>query len=183
MTPDEIKQTWNEAARRFYNPTPEELLKMYQSGKSTALENLSKKYRRFSILGLVMALLSIQFLINKALILDDSMRYIVTIAFILYFALASSIDYRLSKGVASIDCYTMSVSEVAAKALYYKKIHHRSMIILIPFALALIGLLGYALRSEEWFVIGIVCGFIVGAIIGVHQYLEFMSLYRQLTSE
>ncbi|MDE6279078.1 MAG: hypothetical protein K2M05_03815 [Paramuribaculum sp.] len=183
MTPDEIKQTWNDAARRFYNPTPEELMKMYQSGKTTALDNLAQKYRRFSILGFVMALLSIQFLINKALILDDSMRYIVTIAFMLYFALASSIDHWLSKGVASINCYTMPVSEVAAKALYYKKIHHRSMIILIPFALALIGLLGYALRSEEWFILGIACGFLVGAIIGVRQYIEFMSLYRRLTSD
>lgn len=183
MTPDEIKQTWNEAARRFYNPTPEEFMKMYQSGKTTALENLSKKYRRFSILGLAMVILSIQFLINKSLILDESMRYIVTIAFMLYFALASSIDYWLAKGVAAINCYTMPVSEVAAKALYYRKIHHLSMIILIPFAISLLGIFGYAMRSEEWFISGIVCGFIIGAIIGVRQYLEFMSFYRQLTSE
>lgn len=183
MTPDEIKQTWNEAARRFYNPTPDELVKMYQSGKTTALENLAKKYRRFSILGLVMVILSLQFTFNHSLILDGSMRLAITIAFMFYFGVGSSIDYWLSKGVASINCYTMPVSEVAAKALYYKKIHHRSMMILIPMAIAVLGLMGYAMRSEEWLIIGMVCGVLVGAIVGVRQYLEFMGLYRQLTSD
>ncbi len=183
MTPDEIKQTWNEAARRFYTPTPEELVKMYQSGKTTALENLVRKYRRFSIFGLVMMIISLQFLFNHSLILDSSMRPVITLAFMFYFGLCSSIDYWLSKGVSSINCYTMPVSEVAAKALYYRKIHHRSMMILIPLAIAVLGVMGYAMRSEEWLIIGMVCGVIVGAILGVRQYLEFMNLYRRLTAD
>ncbi len=185
MTQEEIMQTWETAARRFYSPTPSEMIAMYRNNKNTALKKLISKYKWFSIFGLIMAIVSTQWFIilKNCEVADTGLALLLTIVFIVYFGVCSIMDYWLYKGVSAINCYTMSVSEVADKALYYRKRHNQFVAILIPCAFVVLGVLAYVLRADESAIIGMVCGFIVGAILGIRQYIEFMAQYKRISKE
>ncbi|MDE7159810.1 MAG: hypothetical protein K2O24_03055 [Muribaculaceae bacterium] len=181
MTPDEIKKTWAEASRRFYAPTPEEFETMYRERKETALEQLAQRYRRFSRLGLVMAVVSVFWMFSHISFAESYMKYVTSIVFILYFATCSIIDNWLYNGVKSIDCFTMSVSEVIDKALYYRRKHLQSMILLIPFAVVAMGTLAFSFVSEPYMIYGMIAGLIIGLAIGLQQFRSFMAEYRTIS--
>lgn len=182
MTQEDIRKTWQEAGKHLYAPDPTDFESMYRRKKETALEKLARKYKAFSRLGLIMMVISFCYFTPHSIFPSD-MKLWLGISFIVYFGICSLMDYWLYKGVESIDCYTMTVKEVIDKALYYRKKHHQFMIILIPMAIYIVGLMIYAFNGEEYFLYGIICGFLVGAAIGIKQYMEFMAQYKDLTSE
>lgn len=179
MTQEEIKKTWQEAATRFYAPAPDEFETMYRRKKETALERLAKKYQRFSRLGLMMGIISCFYLLPNTLF-PTNMRIFIATFFTLYFCICSVMDYWLYKGVGSINCFTMTVKEVAEKAMYYKRKHLQFIMILLPLAILYIALLVYASEGNTYFIAGIAFGAIVGAAIGYRQYLDFMAQYKDL---
>lgn len=183
MTPEEIKKTWAEAARKLYAPTPEELEIMYIGRKETALEGLAQRYRRFSRLGLVMAIVSVFWMFSGIQPEIPSMKYVIAILFVIYFATCSVIDNWLYRGVASINCFTMPVSEVIDRALYYRRKHLQSMILLIPFAIIVLGTLAYSFMSDIYTIYGIIAGFIAGVAIGLRQFHQFMAEYRTISKD
>lgn len=182
MTQEEIRKTWQDAATHFYTPAPNEFEMMYRERKETALEKLANKYKTFSRIGLIMMIMSCCYLTPNS-IFPDHMKIWLGVGFMFYFGLCSVMDYWLYKGVSSIDCYTMSVKEVIDKALYYRKKHHQSMLVLLPLAILLIGMLIYSFEGNEYFIYGVICGVIVGLAIGLRQYFDFMAQYKELTSE
>lgn len=179
MTQEEIKKTWQEAATRFYAPTPDEFEMMFRRKKETALERLAKKYQRFSRLGVLFAIMSCFYLMPNS-VFPREITVWIAVFFVFYFALCSMMDYWLYKGVSGIDCYTMTVKEVAEKALYYKKKHLQFIATLLPLALFYIALLVYASDGNIYFMGGIAVGAIVGAALGYRQYLDFMAQYKDL---
>ncbi|MDE6007893.1 MAG: hypothetical protein K2G90_01660 [Muribaculaceae bacterium] len=183
MTQEEIKQTWEEAARKLYCPTPAEFEDMYRAKKETALESLARRYRRFSILGIVMVLCSFGWMQTAHFIPEMEMRWKVTVVMMLYFACCAIIDNWLYRGVSSIDCFTMSVSQVAEKALYYRKKHLQSMIVLLPFAVLVVGLMAYSLHANEYMLYGMAAGAVCGLLMGYIQFREFMKEYNLLIKE
>ncbi len=183
MTPEEIKKTWAEASRRLYAPTPEEFETMYRQRKETALDRLAERYRRFSRLGLIMAIACALWMVADLQFPDPRMKYVTSIVFVIYFLTCSVIDNHLYHDISSIDCYTMSVSEVIAKALACRKKHLQSMILLIPFAILVAGVLAYSFISEPYMLYGMAAGFVVGLIIGLQQFRRFMAEYRTLSRD
>lgn len=183
MTPEEIKKTWAEASRKMYTPTPEEFENMYREKKETALDRLATKYRRFSTLGLVMTIVSAFWMFSPAHIPGIPMKFVMAIVMILYFATCSTIDWWLYRGVSSINCFNMSVSEVVRKAVYYKKKHLQSMLFLIPFAVIVFGVMIYSFKADEYIIYGMIAGVLVGLTIGYRQFREFMEEYKVLTAE
>ncbi|MDE6298937.1 MAG: hypothetical protein K2M10_04755 [Muribaculaceae bacterium] len=183
MTSEEIKRTWNEAAQRFYRPTPEEFEIMYREKKETALERLAERYRRFSRMGLLMIVMWILFSLSHVFTVGGPLKWIICALMIVYFALCSCIDHWLYKGVSSIDCFTMTVSEVASKALYYRKKHLQSMILLIPFAFLAVGLLAYSFKAEPFMIYGILAGMLVGVALGYNQFRRFMKEYSIVAND
>lgn len=183
MTPQEIKKTWEEASRRYYRPTPEEFESMYKERKETALERLATRYRRFSTLGMVMVICSVGWAFGPIDFVFPNARIFLSLLMMVYFATCSSIDYWFYKGVSSIDCYRMSVSEVIDKALYYKKKHLQSILFLLPFAFIVIGAMAYCLSSDKYILLGMAAGAIFGLLIGYRQYREFMSEYRIISEK
>lgn len=179
MTQEEIKKTWQEAATRFYMPTPDEFETMYRRKKETALERLANKYKRFSRLGLMMVIMSCFYMLPNT-VFPERIRIFIAVFFALYFAVCSVMDYWLYKGVSSIDCFTMTVKEVAEKAMYYKRKHLQFIMILLPLAMIYIGLLVYASDGNIYFIAGIIFGAILGGAIGYRQYLDFMAQYKDL---
>ncbi|MDE7414678.1 MAG: hypothetical protein K2N05_12935 [Muribaculaceae bacterium] len=180
MTPEEIKQTWREAAQRISQPTLDEYERMYRNKKETALESLAKRYHRFSMLGFAMVLCSFGWMGCHLPFETEESKYIVSGVMMIYFGLCAIIDRWLYKGVCSIDCYTMTVSEVIAKAMYYRKKHLQSMVFLIPCAIAVVGLMAYSFKSEKYILYGMAAGAIVGLVIGSFQFREFMDEYRKI---
>ncbi len=183
MTYEEIRKTWNEAARKRYCPTPEEFENMYREKKETALERLAARYRRFSTLGIVCMVLWTIVPFSHIFEGVGPIKWALFGVFIFYFALCSVIDYSLYRGVTSIDCFTMTVKEVAEKALLFRKRHLQSMILLIPFALATVGLMAYCFKAEPYMIYGIMAGAALGVVIGYRQFREFMNEYRIITRE
>lgn len=180
MTQEEIRQTWQEAATRFYCPTPDELEDIYRHNKETALEKLATKYKRFSCMGLAMMMVSCCYMLPNSLF-DSDMRIWVALAFMLYFGICSAMDYWLYKGITSIDCLRMTVKEVAQKAMHYKRWHLIFMAILLPCAISVIGILLYAAGFDKYLMMGVMAGAILGIVIGYRHYLDFMAEYRKLS--
>ncbi|MDE6078041.1 MAG: hypothetical protein K2G29_09940 [Muribaculaceae bacterium] len=181
MTQEEIKETWNEAARRLYRPTQDEFEVRYRRNKETALERLALKYKRFSRFALVMMVMCSLYLIPNQLF-PSGLRIWVALGFALYLGTCSCMDYWLYKGVSSIDCYTMTVSEVVSKAMYYRRKHLQFIAILLPWIFCMIWMLIYATGFDRYFMYGILTGAFVGGAIGYRKYLEFMAEYKKIDS-
>ncbi len=98
----------------------------------------------------------------------------------LFFALAGSMDYWLYRGMKSIDISSMPVSEVARKAIFYRRRHLQFIAILVPLAIGIFTLMVLAFNPDRHMLAGMACGAIVGLAIGIRQLIAFMDDYRTL---
>lgn len=182
MTKEEIKMSWDEASRRLYHPSLEEISAMYRNKKVTALNKIALKYRQFSITGFVMAVVSVVWGVQFALL--PSMKGGITVAtlMMIYFTTCGIIDNWLYRGISQIDCYEMTVKMVMEKALYYKKKHLQSMIFTIPFMFVILATMADFFRADKYVLIGMLLGFIIGLTVGLYQFRQFMTQYRVMTA-
>lgn len=183
MTQEEIKKTWEDASRKIFRPTPEEFENMYRKKKVTALERLASSYRRFSIFGLLMSITSIFWMFAHFTFVNETMRYVVSVSLMVYFAICFFLDHWLYMGVSSINCYEMPVKEVIEKALYYRKKHLQSVMFLGPCAVLVFGVLAYAFSFEKYVLIGMVAGAVIGLVFGSLQLKEFMDEYKVISKD
>lgn len=183
MTQEEIKKTWNEAARKIYRPTPEEYEIMYKSKKITALEALAVRYRRFSKFAFLMIPTSLCWMLGNFPFENPQMRYVCGGVMMFYFTICGFLDRWLYDGISSIDCYTMTVKEVIKKTLFYRKRHLQSILFLLPFAILVVGLLVYSLRTEHSILYGMAGGFIIGILIGSYNLHKFLKEYKLISKE
>lgn len=145
----------------------------------TALERLARRYRRFASVSTV--LIAVMPLYFRNDIFSESWRLTLTLTFCLYFTIAAVMDWWLYAGVSRIDVVNMPVSDVATKALFYRKWHHRFIALLIPAAITLVLLLVLALTDNSVpMLAGMFAGAAFGLFIGTRQYLRFMSDYKNL---
>lgn len=183
MTQDEIRDTWREAANRLQAIAPIDCETMFRRKKETALEQLARKYLRFSRFSLVMGPVTLAMFVNNHIFTSTTMTLIVSLCFLAFFAICSAMDYWLYKGVSQIDCYTMTVKAVSDRALYYKRKHHLFIAILMPLMLSIVALMAYACNFDRYIVVAMIAGAIIGATIGFWQYLDFMSLFRAISED
>ncbi|MDE6341197.1 MAG: hypothetical protein K2K93_02675 [Muribaculaceae bacterium] len=149
--------------------------------RKTALDNLARRYCWFSNMALLFMVLCPCSLFNLHLFPDSKHSMLMVIWFGSFFMISSVMDRWLYHGVRSIDVVSMPVSEVVAKALYYKKWHIWFIFILLPLALSCLGLMAY-LIDDIYVRTGMILGFLVGVALGVRQLLAFLSDYRTITS-
>lgn len=173
---ENLKNRWHDIRLRATgDASPESIT----SGRHrTALENLAQRYRRFHRLGLIAALM-LSPCVAASHLLPEVWRLPIGIYMTVYFLIASVMDGWLYRGIRSIDCATMTVSEVAGKALFYRKRHLQFMFVLIPMAVIYVGMMAVMTR-DPYFIWGVVAGSAVGAIVGVGQFMKFMDDYRAL---
>lgn len=183
MTPEEIKDTWAEASRKTFRHSPEDFEEMYREKKETALERLAARYKRFSNFGLAMVVVSALWMFSSLPFATDAGKYISCAMMMVYFATCSILDHWFYSGVSSINCYTMTVSEVIGKAMYYRRKHLQSMMFLFPFVFIVLGALIYAMDTNEYMLLGMGAGALVGLIIGYRQYRQFMSEYKTISHQ
>lgn len=179
---DEIRKLWEEMGLRLEKFQQDASGGNYDSRlgrRLTALEKLKRKYLAFSRMALIFILVWPCSLWSLRDVIGNWYLPILVI-FGSYFAIGSAMDYWLYKGISSIDCYTMTVKEVADKAYYYKKMHLRFIVILLPIALICLGSFGWILRGEPYLIAGMLFGAILGLALGYRHYLDFMNEYRRL---
>lgn len=174
---EKLKNSWRDT--RLHTPDTADTDSIMTGRRLTALENLARRYQRFFTLGLAMALLwSPTFL--GASIFPQEWRLILCIYSMVYFLTAVMMDVWLYRGIKSIDCATMAVSEVAARALLYRKRHLQFMIVLIPMAIVFLGMMVAMFAGDGYLVYSVVAGAVLGIIIGTMQFRRFMADYREL---
>lgn len=181
MNDNELKSAWRETAQGFGNGAnaPQNITDLCTGKHSTTLDRLRNRYLRFALASMICCPLSLMFL-NRELFPYEHAP-VVTIAFILYMLTASVMDCWLFQGIGSIDCLHMSVSEVYAKAMYYRRKHLQFMMVLIPMAAIVVSLIVWFVGVEPSIVFSMICGAAVGLLIGLRQFRAFMRDYRNLS--
>lgn len=175
----DIKETWREMHIESDNH------KQYESAMSgrklTALETLKRSYRRFAILGTVMIFMTLAMALGHHIgnFLGPH-RMLFFIVWALYFATCAVMDSWLYFGISRIDINTMTVSEVSKLAMYYRKRHLQFIVILLPWALAIIGWFAFIALNDTYMVLAILIGFIAGLCMGVRKLMEFLNAYKDL---
>ncbi len=179
---ENLRKDWQDA-NVYMRSNPESYDTIINGKRKTVLENLAERYRRFSNIAIMLILLSLTWMFNPSLFPDNHrLRVIVGVAFAIYALIGSIMDRWLYQGIKSIDVFTMPVSEVIRKALFYRKRHLQFIAILLPIVLAIIGVMAWSM-DNLYFRLGILVGFIAGVAIGVRQLLAFLADYRAVISE
>lgn len=147
--------------------------------RRTALDRLARKYSRFSILSLLCGIFVVPLI--AAHVCLPRWKIPTLISMVCYFAIASAMDYWLKSKVQEIDVNTMPVAEVVRRAMALRKRHHQFMMILIPLCIAILTVLILGCGGDRYIVAGMATGAIIGLVIGIRQYLDFMRQYRLLS--
>lgn len=181
MNPEDMKSAWRDTGRSLSASSPsDEMLEKIRIGKqSTSLDRLCSRYYRFVMLGVACTLLSFSFMLIPELHTYNPIW--LSLAFAVYFLTCAIMDFWLYRGVDSIDCIRMPVSEVIAKARYYRKRHLQFIICLLPMVVAVVVLLAFYFQFEREIVLGMLIGGAAGLCIGLYQLRQFMLDYRSLT--
>lgn len=174
-----LKQNWREM--RLNSPSdPAELSEIINNRRLTALQRLARRYRRFSTMAFVFSVCMPTMMFNR--FYEGDVRIALTCYATLCFLLCGFIDFRLYRGVSSIDCATMPVAEVLRRAVLYRKRHLQSIVLLFPLAILLIGgMIYFNGIDDRYFIIGLFCGAAVGIAIGLRELLAFLSDYKEIT--
>lgn len=176
---DNIRRAWISMGESLGYNTTDFSTKKFNNMKTT-LDRLADKYKMFVIISIVMILTS-SFTLSRPEILASPWNIYLPIAYSIYFFITFAIDFYLYSGVKSIDALTMSVSEVAHKALYYRKRHLQSIMILLPMAVVIIIFTARAFAFAPDVLTGIIAGALVGLAIGITQLCRFLRYYRKLS--
>lgn len=174
---ENIKRNWQET--KFRRPDSEAIEQVVSGKRTTALENLSRRYRRFSLVAFIMIIWSFFMFLSGTF--PEDYRLPLSLSFGVYFLVCSTMDYWLYMGIRSIDIQEMTVAQVIAKALFYRKRHLQFMAVLIPMAIALVTYFVWTITGDIYMIGGVAAGAIVGLAIGTRQFLRFMADYRTLT--
>lgn len=164
---------------QFRRPSEETINDVTDGKRLTALQSLARRYKRFSIIALAFIPCSVGMFNLR--FMPEHARLILVIGYALFLSVSSVMDSWLSRGISSIDCSSMAVSEVAQKALFYRKRHLQFMMILIPMALALVGYIIFNSVDNVYLCAGLIVGVLFGAAIGLRGFFDFMADYRTLT--
>ena len=180
MTERKLKDAWRTTAGHLRSDSSDAYATVNLGGKTT-LDRLASRYRRFSIIAIVVGVLLASWNFNP--VFDDMPHRLAIVAYgLVFFVVASLVDYRLYLIVRSIDPARMSVESVIRRCLHARKRHLQSIAFLMPMALGFLGFLGYSMSFDTYFLAGMVSGGIIGLGIGIKMLMDFMSDYRSLTS-
>lgn len=173
-----MKSAWRETATSLQTENDRLLTEFKNGNPLTSLERLRNRYRRFAILGFTMLPLSCVFMLKSIFPIEGGIW--ITLACIVYFLTCGFMDTWLYRGLDTIDCLHMSVSEVIEKARYYRKKHLQFVVILIPMAIALLCGLAYFTGWEEHILLGMIIGGSIGFAIGLQQLFAFLRDYKNI---
>lgn len=172
-----MKDKWN--VIDFKSGIDDRIIRNIIAGRRvTALDRLEKRYRRMGVLCLIFAVL---IPLEMLFVFDVEERWLLFWTFAAFFLVAASMDFWLSNGIATINVYDMSVSEIVNKAMGYRKRHLQFELVLIPMAAILIAELGsFLAKGNAGIWIAIAVGGLVGLSIALRLFFKFMRDYKRI---
>jgi hypothetical protein len=175
MNIDKLKNEW-QSLNTASTVSHDSMVKDIVEGKITsARERLMKQYKNmFSVIT------PLGYVALSALLFFDCFPLYLIVATTIYFATAGVMDYYLYKGIKGLDLSTGGVTQIAAKAKFYRRRHHQFQLILFPMVIALIIL--FFGCTNEWQQLGIVVGIIIGIAVGIPTYISIMRDFKQLSN-
>ena len=124
--------------------------------------------------------MSLFFLFNPEV--NERFRIPALIYWDVLFVIEVWFDLYLMLKIKTINIYESSISEVARIAAKNWKIHKIGIIVLLPLAFGAIFLFALALDANEYVILGMIFGGVIGMIIGIGQLMKFRNYYKLLQS-
>lgn len=174
---ENIKQEWRDTRFRAENEYRDNLP---DGSRRTALQNLARRYRIFSIIGLLMPL-NIFMTFTRPELFPQPAGLWIGVSGSACMLISAVMDDWLCRGIQRIDCATMPVAEVARLAIFYRKRHLQFMCILIPLVLMWMAGVAWIGIGDIYFVACVVLGALTGLALGLMQFHRFMDDYRRLS--
>lgn len=175
----DLKKNWKDT--RFQSLGEEQRAEIMEGRRRTALQQLADRYKMFSNIALPMVLIipfsAYRIVMNEA---PTGIKLGWMALAMIYFGMCSVMDRWLYKGISGIDCAAMTVSEVSNKAMYFRKKHLQFMVVLVPMAILIIGGLVYMTNLNVYFLYGVIAGGLIGLILGLRQFFNFMADYKTI---
>lgn len=178
MDQEETKRIWKELSRRLDALESKTNNLRPDDPRRTALERLSARYRRFSIVAMAMALVSVLYIFTD--VFPERYRMLNSCVSCCFFLVCSIMDYSLMRNISMINVISMPVAEVCRMSQEFRRRHHMFMIVTIPMAISVVGLIILANIDNKYMLYAIGVGFAVGLACGLQQYIMFMRDYRQI---
>ncbi|MBO5444967.1 MAG: hypothetical protein J5995_06450 [Muribaculaceae bacterium] len=177
---ENIRKDWRET--RVNIKTSQESLEDIMNGKrKSALDNLARRYLRFSNAAIIVMLCSpIAFFRVMSEEVGTQAALWIAIGFDFFMLVSSIMDRWLYHAIRRLDIPGMAVAEIARKAAFYRKRHLQFVAILLPLAIVWVIMVG-VLCGDVYLIAGMVTGGIIGLAVGIRYLMEFLSDYRSLT--
>ena len=180
----DIKLMWQELNNRlsFLEEENQRMMKsvMATNYRSTQ-EKLTQKYLGFIFVEVLMiGFMSLFFLFNPEV--NERFRIPALVYWDVLFVIEVWFDLYLMLKIKTINIYESSISEVAKRAAKNWKIHKIGIIVLLPLAFGAIFLFALALDANEYVILGMIFGGVIGMIIGIGQLMKFRNYYKLLQS-
>ncbi len=176
----QMRKAWVEMGKAFGMETPPSNPDN-PNDKKTALDRLLLRYmtgRDFSVLGAI--IFTIIFFVVPSL--SDEYRLPVAISFAIMMLGNAYVLNWFQKGIGKINPLTMSITEVASLAKYYRRRYLQYNLIVLPIALLWIGYFMYVVQGSDFRGReGLVMGAIIGGICGLYNLWKDLKDYRNLT--
>lgn len=176
---EDLKRKWKET--RFNNPGINQMESVVNGKRHTALQRLADRYKRFSIVGVLLSAYSICLMFNH--IFPEQSRLYIGILFLFGTSVSATVDYNLYKRVKRLNVAEMNTSEIIREIYSVRKIHLLYLFFGIPWAATTIGYIAYCCAENAYLMWGILCGTIIGLCIGIYNLLQFLHDFREISNE
>lgn len=147
----------------------------------TALDSLRGRYRRFVAVSLMSIVMVWLLVLNPGSPFGGG--WIFGAVATVFFLTSASIDYWLMRRVGEIDCVRWPVCDVVARARLCRKRHLQSIVVLIPFAFAVIGVMVWTVGADIYTLYGMCFGGAVGLLAGSLVLRRFLRDYRKINDK
>ena len=182
---NDMKKMWSELNNRL-NRLEEENLKLAQeimlNKLKSSQEKLVSRYKTFIILGLIMAIL-FPLMILKNPLIENKYRLITTIYWFIFFVSEILLDYYLMFRIKEINVNNSTIKQISHQALQTWKIHKTGILIGLPVAFGALYLFALCFNANQYTIMGMLLGIIIGGLIGFRELRRFHAYYKILYSE
>lgn len=159
------------------------LLKNIKFGRfKTSQEKLKNKYRKFIMIETIMTIAVVLIFLPNPMV-NERYLWPTLIYWVFFFLFEISVDFYLLIKVSSMDIYNSTVSQISSYARQCWKIHKIAIFIGLPLAIGAIILFALLMNADKFVIAGMICGGMIGLVIGLMQLYDFIRNYRQLQSQ
>ena len=180
----DFKEMWNTLNERLARVEDEnrKMAREIRYGKhKTAQEKLIRKYRGFIIVEAVMIIAVTLFITNNPFV-NEKYRLLTLLYWVGFFLLEVIVDFYLMMKVSNMNLHTATVTQISNYAKQCWKIHKIFIIIGLPLAIGAIILFALLMDADKFVIAGMICGGVIGVLIGLNQLREFIRCYKVLQS-